>query len=201
MITIAYQPAFWERIRAKSATEINVEGGLFPADGKPVWSYVATDDRGAELVAGVFRALRDNGKELTADPPGSDWEGAWCMADSPDGDRRYVALDNHMEVISDIRDALLELDKNGRLAVQSAQRWLAVAEKEERAGNFAKALQYAEAAWRRSRLPYIRLKTKDDTPLKFFAAKETFETSQGQGVAMAIGIARNHLKVLEQAWQ
>ena len=203
MVIIAYQPLFKERIQFQDPGQIQVRASLFEQDQPEIFTLMVHTPHAAELLNTLLQTIRTHEQDIGYQEPGPDWEGMWCLVETGGEQRRkFVVLDTHIEALSDIGAALLAVDKHGRLAVLSTKKWLELAHRELDAGHVATAFVYAEAAFRRSRLPYLDLPMKDDSALKFRAARSTFASGRTtEAITMLVRLAEQRLSVLEDAWK
>jgi len=203
MLTIAVHGLFQEHVRLENQDRLEITAELADNPQLRRFRFVLPATSSSDPLQQVAETFRLHEGSLAHTYPLPEWEGSWFSFRSEQKDRRVViALDTQLATFPDLRDALEAFDRGRRIAPTSVRNWLQCARDWQAKHDFSVSFRCARAALERSKLPYIRIVTKDDTGLKFHAAQSTFDAGQQeQAVHMVMQLAEARLRLLEKASQ
>ena len=196
-LKIKYSRSFTETASPLSADMLEVRAAR--DDGQTVFRFEARLERSLERFEELYAAARSRFWRDKHDLPSDG-----LMFEFSGGTSGEQILVGRLDLDDAplIREKLLEIDKDAQLAPRSMGEWLKTAQARKASGQYAEAFQCATIALERGHLPYIRLRIKDDTAQKHSAAQLTFDAGgQAQAVDIAVRLAENYLRVLENAWK
>lgn len=203
MLTLAVQGLFQERIKMESPGRMEVRGVLQGKRDLQLFRYILPVAESSDPLLPLSETFLEYQQALDREYPPSDWEGSWySIRTSESSGRILVLVDTRLSEFPQLDAALLEFDRTKRIAPTSIRNWLEAARTLRQAGKFEEAFRCATAALQRSKLPHIRILSKDDTSLKYRAASSTFDGGhQEQGVDMVVKLAEARLQLLERSWE
>ena len=197
MLRIVYANGYREEITASMSDAISIHS--YGPDGHELFSLKARWAGASKQLKAVADQIRTHGSTVKPETGGGE---ARFEAIPQAGGPAPAVVAADVGGFTALRAALLELDKGGRLAPATMRHWLEAAESRQALHQLETAFQCGVAALERGHLPHIRLLLKDDTSNKRRAAGETFvDGNHAEAVAMILRLARNYLKLIEDAWK
>ncbi len=197
MLRIVYPSGFREEIAASAPDTMSVHA--YGHDGHEIFSLNAHGKGAARQLKSVLDQIRSHGATVKSEAGAGDTR---IEAMPQPGVPAAVVATADLGNLPALRESLLQLDQGGHLAPATMRHWLEAAESRQALHQLETAFQCGVAALERGRLPHLRLRIKDDTSDKQMAARITFDNGkQADGVAMILRLARNYLKLLEDAWK
>lgn len=166
-------------------TSLDASADQLPADWK------AIEERFTDPLEALVRFL-----------PSEEYSGPWYALIREESEPpEFVLWAQRIHESEELRELLLRLDQHLNLTPQLARALVNAAAAAARSGNQDVSFRWAEAAWRWTRLPHVKILSKDDTAMKFRAAQLQFESGKkSEAIAMVARFAISRVEALEAAW-
>lgn len=195
VLTLTFQPLFKEQISLQDASHLAVKASFLDDKRETIFDYVIEM---LDPFGEIAKSFSISAKKFSGREPNQSWNGSWYKFEQ-ENQPAIVARDHQIESSEQIRQALLKLDINAGLTINSVKNWLKLSDEKMQQKNFDKAFAFAKAALERVRLPHIKILAKDDISLKILEAQATFDAGQKkQAVEIIMQLAEERLAKLTE---